>query len=210
LLASGIAQAEGQQHIDIPAQSLSSALDNLAKQTKLQMLFDRQLLVGKQSSDLSGDYTGIEAAYKLLAGSGLIVEKTGDNAVSIRRAAAIEPQSATTLKPVNVTATAIRDVTDPYNQDYVLPNATAGTKTDTPIMETPLNVQVISKQVMKDQQVIRLDQALKNVSGVTTGRGRNTGCPVPPAQIPACATNALGSSLEYERQSGNKDGDVII
>jgi hypothetical protein len=42
------------------------------------------------------------------------------------------------------------------------------------------------------------------------GRGRNTGCPVPPAQIPACANNALGSSLEYERQSGNKDGDVII
>ena len=42
------------------------------------------------------------------------------------------------------------------------------------------------------------------------GRGRNTGCPVPPAQIPACATNALGSSLEYERQSGNKDEDVII
>lgn len=44
----------------------------------------------------------------------------------------------------------------------------------------------------------------------TEGRGRNTGCPVPPAQIPACAANALGSSLEYERRSGNKDGDVII
>ena len=42
------------------------------------------------------------------------------------------------------------------------------------------------------------------------GRGRNTGYPVPPAQIPACAANALGSSLEYERQSGNKDEDVII
>jgi len=42
------------------------------------------------------------------------------------------------------------------------------------------------------------------------GRGRNTGCPVPPAQIPACAANALGSSLEYERQSGNKGEDVII
>ncbi|NOU23273.1 MAG: TonB-dependent siderophore receptor [Methyloglobulus sp.] len=58
--------------------------------------------------------------------------------------------------------------TDPYNTDYVLPKATAGTKTNTPVMETPLNVQSISKQVLKDQQVIRLDQALKNVSGVTT------------------------------------------
>ena len=51
---------------------------------------------------------------------------------------------------------------------YVASRATAGTKTDTPIMETPVNVQVITQQVMKDQQVIVLDQALKNVSGVTT------------------------------------------
>ncbi|MCX7101101.1 MAG: TonB-dependent siderophore receptor, partial [Methylobacter sp.] len=37
----------------------------------------------------------------------------------------------------------------------------------TPIMETPLNVQVISKQVLKDQQVITLADSLKNVSGVS-------------------------------------------
>jgi hypothetical protein len=28
-----------------------------------------------------------------------------------------------------------------------------------------------------------------------SGRGRNAGYPAPPAQIPACATNALGSCL---------------
>jgi iron complex outermembrane receptor protein len=77
----------------------------------------------------------------------------------------------TTLPKVTVEADSAYDpeyYSDPYNKDYVIPNATAGTKTDTPIMETPLNVQVISKQVLKDQQVINLDQALKNVSGVTT------------------------------------------
>ena len=42
------------------------------------------------------------------------------------------------------------------------------------------------------------------------GRGRNAGYPTSPAQIPACATNALGSSLGYERQSGNKGEDVLI
>ncbi|WP_254786799.1 TonB-dependent siderophore receptor [Methylomonas sp. LWB] len=81
-----------------------------------------------------------------------------------------QPQSANTLPSVNVVGQAVHlDATDPYNEDYVLPNATSGTKTDTPIMETPMNVQVISKQVLKDQQVINLGQALKNVSGVTTG-----------------------------------------
>ncbi|SJM90074.1 hypothetical protein [Crenothrix polyspora] len=41
------------------------------------------------------------------------------------------------------------DSQSPYNTDYLLPNASSGTKIDTPIMETPLNVQVITKQVLK-------------------------------------------------------------
>jgi hypothetical protein len=45
---------------------------------------------------------------------------------------------------------------------------------------------------------IRLTQAYANSS---TGRGRDAGCPAPPAQIPACAPNALGSCLGYERRS---------
>ena len=60
-------------------------------------------------------------------------------------------------------------------ESYVVPNATSGTKTNTPIMETPLNVQVIPQQVLKDQQVISIDQALKNVSGVTTTKAVNGG-----------------------------------
>ncbi len=60
---------------------------------------------------------------------------------------------------------------DPFNPSYVLPDASVGTKTNTPVMETPLNVQSISQQVLQDQQVITLDQALQNVSGVTTAEG---------------------------------------
>ncbi len=81
-----------------------------------------------------------------------------------------------TLEKVTVEADSAYDpeyYADPYNKDYVLPNATAGTKTDTPIMETPLNVQVISKQVLKDQQVIRLSDSLKNVSGVLSNGNSN-------------------------------------
>ncbi len=37
------------------------------------------------------------------------------------------------------------------------------------------------------------------------GRGRNAGYPAPPAQIPACATNAPGSSFGFWRQSGLKE-----
>jgi len=55
---------------------------------------------------------------------------------------------------------------DPYNKSYVLQNTSTGTKTDTPVMDTPLNVQSVSQQVLQDQQVTNLAQAVQNVSGV--------------------------------------------
>ena len=60
---------------------------------------------------------------------------------------------------------------DPYNKSYVLQNASTGTKTNTPVMDTPLNVQVVSQQVLQDQQATTLATALQNVSGVTVTDG---------------------------------------
>ncbi len=163
----GSAVAEDRTYnFNIPAQPLSAAVEAVSKQTGLQPFYADGALAGKQSPALKGNYSKREAVAKLLADSGLDYTFTGDNTLAVKAKA---NQPVTTLKPVKVTADNIRDIKDPYNEDYVLPNATSGTKTDTPIMETPLNVQVISKQVLKDQQVTRLDQALKNVSGVTTG-----------------------------------------
>ena len=66
---------------------------------------------------------------------------------------------------------------DPYNKSYVLEKATTGTKTNTPVMDTPLNVQVVSQQVLQDQQATTLATALQNVSGVTVTDGAfNLGC----------------------------------
>ena len=55
------------------------------------------------------------------------------------------------------------------DNDYFIPDATSATRTDTPILDTPQAVQVVPQQVLEDQQVTRLDQALRNVSGVTFG-----------------------------------------
>ena len=60
-------------------------------------------------------------------------------------------------KPVLVAASR-----EPYNVTHT----TTATKTDTPIMETPVNIQVVPQQVMKDQQAVRIDKALENISGV--------------------------------------------
>ena len=54
---------------------------------------------------------------------------------------------------------------------YTVKDASAGTKTDTPIMQTPLSIQTVPQQVLQDQNATILDQALTNVSGVKSSNG---------------------------------------
>jgi iron complex outermembrane recepter protein len=61
---------------------------------------------------------------------------------------------------------------------YRVPNASTATGTDTPILETPFSVQVVPKEVIRDQQATRIEEALGNVSsvyslGTDSGRDAN-------------------------------------
>ncbi|MEQ1560748.1 MAG: TonB-dependent receptor plug domain-containing protein [Methyloglobulus sp.] len=56
----------------------------------------------------------------------------------------------------------------PYNKSYNVSNSSTSNKIDTPIMETPASIQVIPKSVLHDQQAFRLEDVIKNVSGVQT------------------------------------------
>ena len=57
-------------------------------------------------------------------------------------------------------------VTGEEGSRYAEPNATTATRTDTPLRDIPQSIQVIPRQVLKDQQVTRLSDALRNASGV--------------------------------------------
>ena len=92
---------------------------------------------------------------------------------------------------------------DPFNPSYVLRDASTGTKTDTPIMDTPVNIQSVTQQVLKDQQVTDLSKALQFVSGVTTTNGATSnGNPydniVIFADFPRITSTATGSGSTSE------------
>ncbi len=53
--------------------------------------------------------------------------------------------------------------------DYYAPRASVGTRTDTPLLDVPQSVQVITQDLLQDQGVIRLNDALRNVSGAIAG-----------------------------------------
>ncbi len=52
---------------------------------------------------------------------------------------------------------------------YTGTNATTATRTDTPLRDIPQSIQVVPQQILKDQQVIRLNEAVRNVSGISSG-----------------------------------------
>ncbi|MEM1254642.1 MAG: TonB-dependent receptor [Cyanobacteria bacterium P01_H01_bin.21] len=57
-------------------------------------------------------------------------------------------------------------VTGEEGSRYVEPNTSTATRTDTPLRDIPQSIQVVPREVLEDQQVITLGDALRNVSGV--------------------------------------------
>jgi iron complex outermembrane receptor protein len=55
------------------------------------------------------------------------------------------------------------------SQGYSVPNATTATRTNTELRDIPQSIQVLPQRVLEDQQINRLSEALRNVSGVSVG-----------------------------------------
>ncbi|MEM8642216.1 MAG: TonB-dependent siderophore receptor [Cyanobacteria bacterium P01_G01_bin.54] len=59
----------------------------------------------------------------------------------------------------------IRILVTGEEDDYAVPNSTTATRTDTLLRDTPQSIQVIPQEVFEDQQLIGLNEAIRNVSG---------------------------------------------
>lgn len=181
LMLCGQASADDAKQYHIPAQPLNNALLKFSAFSGVETLYAVDKMRGLNSNALEGSMTSPQALTRLLQGSGLTyrfvdaktVTVEAPDANLIKTAATNEAQEPTSdgsngqsLPKVTVESDVGFDSTDPYNPDYNRSNASTANKTDTPIMETPYSVAVVPQQVFKDQQVIRVEDALKNVAGV--------------------------------------------
>lgn len=66
-------------------------------------------------------------------------------------------------------------VTGEEGSRYVEPNTATATRTDTPLRDIPQSMQVIPREVLEDQQVITLGDALRNVSGAVRAEQAGVG-----------------------------------
>jgi iron complex outermembrane recepter protein len=70
---------------DIPAETLSEALRDYGRATAQQIIFTEDLVAGRRSPALRGTFEADEALQRLLAGSGLRMERTPAGAIMIVR-----------------------------------------------------------------------------------------------------------------------------
>jgi iron complex outermembrane receptor protein len=153
----------------IRSQTLDKVLVEFSLKSGVQVVADGKLTAGVISPGVSGRYSPEQALQKLLAGTGVGVQSNRNGTVTLEKAVTETPQSSVTMPAVTVAGRYRYDAIDPYSTDYNRPIAGTATKTETPIMETPVSIQVIPRAVMDDQQAISVGDALKNVSGVQPG-----------------------------------------
>ncbi|HVL02129.1 MAG TPA: TonB-dependent siderophore receptor [Dongiaceae bacterium] len=91
-----------------------------------------------------------------------------DTETTAKKAADTKNQA---VKLETVTVEAAAETADGPVTGYHAQRSATGTRTDTPLIQTPVSVQVVSRELMDDQQVQTLGDAVKNVSGVYTRQG---------------------------------------
>jgi len=154
--------ADPQTPFNIAPGPLKPALERLAQQTGLQLLYDPALLEGLVTRGVAGAVTPQKALARLLEGTDVGFNFTATDAVALYRKSKPAPiPSASDYRPHTVTISTDRTLADLYNTNI----STTATKVDESFMTVPLASESVSQGVLRDLQVNRLEDALQYVSG---------------------------------------------
>lgn len=156
LVAAPVAHAQSPaKEMHLPAQELATALDSLASQSGIRLLYSPEALKGKRAPAIDGTLSVEEALNRLLVNSGLVWSGS-DGAYAIKPVTAGPGTSIKELAPVTVTAT----------------------RTEQRIDDVPASVTVIGQQDIVTQQPRQIVDLLRNIEGVdVAGYGSPTSLP---------------------------------
>ncbi|MFS7250679.1 TonB-dependent siderophore receptor [Rahnella rivi] len=139
--------------VSLPAQPLLTSLNALAQQAGVQLIAAPDSVAQKNAPAVQGNMTLEAALGRLLGGSGLGYSLDNDTVV-----VAPQPAAADTLT--------VTGQTGPYSA--IAQQSNSATKTDTPLLEVPQSVSVITRERMDRQNVQSVTEALRYVPGVKT------------------------------------------
>ena len=153
---------------DIPAQALDRALALFARQAGLQLALPPALAQGRTAPAVSGSKEPADALTELLRGSGLRGRLEGGALIVERVPASSVAADETVLPVVRVSAAHTRETGSGPVQGYVAKRSLTGTKTDTPIIETPQSISVVTADRIEAIGATRLKEALAYTPGVNS------------------------------------------
>jgi iron complex outermembrane receptor protein len=163
------AQTAQQRTFAIRPQPLPSALTVFGQQTGLQVSVDAAAARGLTSPGATGTMTPAVALHRLLDGTGLSYRFTGASTVVIgtpgAQAGGTNVAGAISLDTIDVQGeTAWGPV-----QGFVASRSATATKTDTPLIEVPQSISVVTRDQMDTRKIDSLHDTLQYTAGVFAG-----------------------------------------
>ncbi len=159
------AAASAPRSYQISAGPLADALTQFARSAGVVLSFDPALVRGRRSGGLEGAYSVNAGFAHLLSGSGLQARAQSGNTWTLVRVP-VTDGGTTTLAPVTVSG--MSDSALAPTVGYVATASVSATKTDTPLIETPQSVSVVTREQITEQGAQTLNQVLRYTAGVAT------------------------------------------
>lgn len=181
------ARADATAVYDIPPGPLAQALNRFAQQAGVALVMDADRVQGRSSPGLRGRHGVADGFAELLRGTGLAAARTSagytlvaDPSGSTSAAPSPTPSPAPTpptarAAPAPETLPAVRVIGQADGErangpvkGYVARRSATGTRTDTPLLETPQSVTVITADQIAEQAAQSVAQTLRYAGGVTS------------------------------------------
>ncbi|MCJ8150726.1 MULTISPECIES: TonB-dependent siderophore receptor [Shinella] len=155
----------GRQHsFDIPAKPIRQAMNDIVRATGINVVFPETPAASASGRSVRGTMNTSQAISTLLSGSGLEFSFTNANTVTI--ISAVQADSAGVTGDATALAPIILAGEAGGVDGYVAGTSTAGTKTDTPILEVPQTINVVTRKEMDDRGVTDFNSAVAYTPGV--------------------------------------------
>lgn len=173
MLISGLAVADPHS-FDIAPQPLAGALNRLAAQSGLQVIFDGTLVLGKHSPGVVGSKEPEAALAELLQGSGLTWRATGGNSVMLEKAS--ESSGPLQLGATAIVGQELGEMTE-NTGSYTTGAMQTATKLPLTLRETPQSVSVVTRKRMDDKAMTSISDVAKSAPGIFLNNSGGAGRP---------------------------------
>lgn len=149
---------------DIPAGPLAESLNRFAQRSGVAIVMDAGQLQGLRSPGLQGSH-GVEEGFALLLrGSGYAAVRTEVGYV-LRTAPTPAAEEGEALLPAVKVRDAAQTATG-HVDGYVARRSATGTKTDTPLIETPQSITVVTAERIEAMGAVNLKDVLAYTPGI--------------------------------------------